>query len=124
MKTLIADLDSGRPAARRKAKEALSLLGESALPALQKASAGKLSLEARRQVEEVLKGCNRPASSPQRIRQWRALEVLERVGSHEAQQLLRELAGGAPAAHWTREAQGCLQRLEKKPPRQREGSGR
>jgi hypothetical protein len=41
----------------------------------------------------------------------RAIEVLERIGTPGAQELLRKLAGGAAAARQTREAKAALQRL-------------
>jgi hypothetical protein len=45
----------------------------------------------------------------------RAAEVLEHCGTPAARQLLRALAGGAPAARLTREARVALQRLARRP---------
>ena len=41
----------------------------------------------------------------------RAIEMLERIGTAEARQLLAVLAEGAPAARLTREAKLALDRL-------------
>ena len=49
--------------------------------------------------------------------QWpglRAVEVLERIGTPEARQVLAKLADGAPEARLTQEAKASLQRLAKR----------
>ena len=43
----------------------------------------------------------------------RALEVLERIGTPEARQILLSLAKGAPEAALTQEAKASLERLGK-----------
>lgn len=53
------------------------------------------------------------ASAEQRPRELRALEVLERIGSIEAQRVLKLLAEGDPQARLTREAKAALMRLTK-----------
>ena len=113
-RALLVRLDSGRPAVRRQAQEELRLLGGLIRPVLQKVLEGKPSLEVRRRLEELLEDCDRPATSPQRLQRWRALEVLERAGSPESRQLLRLLAGGAPESRWTRAARASLRRSERK----------
>jgi hypothetical protein len=45
------------------------------------------------------------------MRPVRAVELLELIGSADARQVLAELAGGAPSARLTREAQGAARRL-------------
>lgn len=87
-------------------------MGETAKPALRKALAGKPSLEMRRRVEPIVKNLESwPASSSAALRDWRALEVLEHLGTPEARRLLRQLADGVPEAGLTREAKAVLQRL-------------
>jgi hypothetical protein len=45
------------------------------------------------------------------LQRLRAVQVLERIGSPEARQILEALAKGAPGARETREAQASLSRL-------------
>jgi hypothetical protein len=51
--------------------------------------------------------------SAERTQALRAVEVLERVGSREAREVLRALAGGAPDAELTQQATAALARLTK-----------
>jgi hypothetical protein len=50
---------------------------------------------------------------PERLREVRAVEALEYVGTPEALQVLRKLAAGAADARITSEAKGSLERLTK-----------
>jgi hypothetical protein len=50
------------------------------------------------------------------LRDLRAVEVLEHIGTPKARQVLRTLARGAPAARLTREAKASLQRIVKMRP--------
>lgn len=109
---LIADLDSDAFTVREKAARALEEMGEATEPALRKVLAGKPSLELRRRVEPMVKKLeNWPASSSSALRDWRALEVLEHLGTPEARRLLQHLAGGVAEARLTREAKAALRRL-------------
>jgi hypothetical protein len=47
------------------------------------------------------------------LRQVRALELLEWVGTEEAKALLKELAKGAPSAALTERAKAALKRCER-----------
>ena len=49
------------------------------------------------------------------LRGLRALHALEQIGTPDAQEQLRKLAGGAPEARLTREAKASLDRLAKRP---------
>jgi RNA polymerase sigma factor (sigma-70 family) len=109
--SLLADLDSDDFAVRQKAAVALEELGESAGPALRRALAAGPSPEVRRRVEALLHKLRKEAPEPERLRELRALEVLEQVGGPEARQALEALAGGMPEARLTREAKAALGRL-------------
>jgi hypothetical protein len=111
---LIAELDSDEFSVREKATRELEQLGEPASPALRLALQGPLSLEARRRAESVVQKLEGPPWSGQRLRELRALEVLELIGTAEAKDMLRGLAKGAAGAMLTQEAGAALARLEKR----------
>jgi RNA polymerase sigma factor (sigma-70 family) len=107
---LLAELDSNDFQVRDRATAALEKLAEPAEPALRKALEGGLSPESRRRVEGVLEKLRAPLPGPERLREMRALEVLEQVAGMEARKLLAELAQGAPEARLTRDARAALDR--------------
>jgi hypothetical protein len=109
-----ADLNADNFDAREKAAAELGKLGELARPALEEALKKRPSAELRRRAEELL-GRLKPDGplSAEELRQLRAVEVLEGVGTPEAKKLLEELAKGAPGARLTREADAALRRLGK-----------
>jgi WD40 repeat protein len=109
---LIADLDNDAFAAREHASEELTALGEQAKPALSAALASRPSAEVRRRVAALLERLGSPTSET--IRQVRCVEVLEHLGTAEAQAFLQELARGEPGAVLTREAKATLGRLERR----------
>ncbi len=112
MASLIADLDSDRFAVREKASQELEWLGELAEQSLRKALAAKPTLEARTRLEKALQKLD-PVTSTKRLQFLRAVEVLEHIGTPEAQQILESLAKGAPDARLTQEAKASLDRLQK-----------
>jgi len=107
---LIQKLDDKDFAQRESASKELQKIGEAAAPVLENALAGKVSLEARRRIEEILKSL----TGPRRLQATRALEVLELIGNQGAKELLRSLSQGAPKAWLTEEAKASLNRLEKR----------
>jgi RNA polymerase sigma factor (sigma-70 family) len=109
----IAKLDNERFEIRQKAMEELKQLGERAEPVLREALKDKLPLEARKRIEELLEGVRVLSATPERLRDLRAVEVLEHIGTPDAQQLLQSVANGAPSARLTREAKASLQRIAK-----------
>ena len=111
LRQLIADLDNNRFAVREKASRELEQLGELAEPALRGVLEGQPPPETRERVNAVL--ARRQAWSGDRLRRWRVIQVLEGVGTREAQVVLKSLAGGAPASRLTQEAQAALDRLGK-----------
>jgi hypothetical protein len=108
----LADLDNDVFDTRKKAEAEIEKLGDSARSALEQTLAGEPSIEVRRAGERLLAKLDL-AGSPSQRRVFRAVEVLERIGTHEAQQLLRNLAGGDRDARLTREAKAALQRLDR-----------
>jgi hypothetical protein len=112
---LVADLDSTRFEARQQAAQELEALEEVAEPALRRAREAGPSLEVRRRAGQILDKLPL-AASPERLRQLRAIEVLEALGTADARRLLEELSGGAPEALRTREARASLERLARRLP--------
>jgi len=114
LKQLIAELDSDRFAARAAASKELSELGELAEPAMRRALEGKLSAEVQKRVDALLTNL-RTNPGRETLRTIRAVQVLEGIGTPEAQQVLRKVAKGAAAARETRVARDALDRLARKP---------
>src|SRR5262249_43513329 len=105
---LVADLDSDDFTVREKAVEELEKLGEAGELALRKALNERPSIEVRRRIEQLLEKLRLP---PARLQALRSLEVLERIDTPEARQLLAKLADGAPDAWLTKETKAISQRL-------------
>jgi hypothetical protein len=108
---LVADLDSDQFAVREKAMRELESLGEEAIPVLRETVAGQSSAEVRRRAEELLDKAAQPFRSGEQLQQRRAVEILERIGSPEAQEVLRNLAKGRAESWLTQAAKGSLERL-------------
>jgi RNA polymerase sigma factor (sigma-70 family) len=109
---LIAELDADDFDVRERATRALEEAGEQAEPALRRALTGNPSAEVRQRVEHLLGRLKSDAETPDRLRQERAMEVLEGLRTTEARTLLQELAKGAATARLTIEAQAALKRGE------------
>ena len=62
-----------------------------------------------RQAEGLLRRLEEP--TPDRRREARAVEVLERIGTAEARRMLKGLSGGIPEVSLTRDARDALRRL-------------
>jgi hypothetical protein len=88
-------------------------MGEAAAEALHAVLAGQPSPEAKRRAEELLERLKGKAS-PARLRELRAVQVLEWSGSDEARRVLETLASGAPEAELTRVAAAVLNCLKKR----------
>jgi RNA polymerase sigma factor (sigma-70 family) len=107
---LVADLDHERFVVRDQATRELRALGPLAQPALNAALAANPPLELRRRLESLLESCDL-AKSPRQLREVRAVEVLEHLGTPAARKLLEALAGGATEARLTQEAKAALRRV-------------
>jgi hypothetical protein len=97
----IAQLDDNDFDVREQATNELEKLGLGAAPALMRSVALASSLEAHRRMEKLL---NKIKESPQVSRQLRAMDVLVRIGSPAARELLTSLAKGPPDALLTEAA--------------------
>jgi WD40 repeat protein len=111
---LVAELNHGRYAVRQQAVRDLEALGDVAEAALRAALEDGPTLELRRRVEPLLAKLEGPVTAPELLRALRAVEALERAGTAEARAVLARLAGGAPPARLTREAQDALKRLDQR----------
>jgi hypothetical protein len=107
---LIEQLDDGRFKVRDRATAELLRIGDLLLPVLDKALADNRSPETHRRLEVLHAKITGPALHGDRLRDFRAVEVLERIGTPAARQVLRELAEGAPGALVTTSAQAALKR--------------
>ena len=113
---LVAELSSPDYVIRNKASAQLIQLAELAEPALVKAQKAQPALELRRRIDDLLKLIVefRVKPSGDRLRGWRAVEILEQIDTPRARQLLQTLSRGAAGAVLTREAEASLARLERK----------
>jgi hypothetical protein len=107
----VQDLNCNQFAAREKATEELESLGELAKEALQNALENRPAPEMERRLERLLERIRGPFPPVEQMRSIRSVEVLERVGSEEAQTVLKSLTRGDPKARITQEAKTSLQRL-------------
>jgi WD40 repeat protein len=116
--SLLVDLDSADYAIRSRATGELLRLGELAEPALMEAQRNHPSLERRRRIDQLAKAIleSRTKPSGDRLRSWRAVEILEQIGTPQARQLLEALSRGAAGALQTGEAHAALARLERLEP--------
>jgi WD40 repeat protein len=111
---LVDDLDHPRFAVRDKAGRELTTMGLSAEATLTKKLQAQPSLEASRRIQELLVGIKSMPPLPDQLRAIRAVEVLERIGSREARDFLRELADGSEGAHLTSYAREALDRTNRR----------
>src|SRR5439155_3356285 len=111
----VTDMNDKQYSVRDKAAKELEKLGESAEPALQKAVTANPSAEVRRRAEELLQKLRGPVTHSEMLRAYRSVMVLEEIGTADAQEVLKDLAQGAPEARLTRDAKASLERFAKRP---------
>jgi RNA polymerase sigma factor (sigma-70 family) len=109
---LIADLDADDFKRRDAARQELEKLGELAEPVLRKALRGNPSLEVAKRIEQVLQKISKLTVNPEKIRDLRAIELLERMNSDGAEVLLNRIAVGVETALLTRQAKASLERIK------------
>jgi WD40 repeat protein len=108
---LVTKLDDDNSTLREHATSELEQLAELVEEALRTKLAGKVSLEGRSRIEQVLQTITKPIKSSEKLRALRGIVILEQIGSPAAQEILQRLARGAPASEITKEAQAALDRL-------------
>jgi hypothetical protein len=108
---LLAELDSDDFMVRQRAAEELGKFGDAIVPELRRALDAKPPLETRRRVQQLLDQARDWTAD--RLRDHRAIQALEYIGSTQAKELLERLARGAPGTHRTEEAKAVLRRLSR-----------
>jgi len=109
----IGDLADDRFPVRKRSMDELEKIGEAAEPALRRALENRPGPEMRQRVEQLL-GYLKPAATPERLRLVRAVEVLERIATPAAVELISDLSKGVPEALLTQEAKAAMARLRGK----------
>lgn len=112
---ILKELDDDEFTVREAAMQELCRRGPSVQPGIERALANGPSAEVRRRLEAVLERLQVPAADFDVIRQRRAVQVLEQIGTEEAIRLLRVLAEGQETAEQTRAARASLGRLRGRP---------
>jgi len=107
---LIADLGSDEFPVRDAAHQGLSKYGAAAAPALKAALKKSPVLETQRRLKRLLAQMEHE-TSPEELREIRAIQCLELAGTGGAQALLRHWAEGAPGARLTENARSALGRV-------------
>jgi hypothetical protein len=108
---LIDALDHPRFAVRDKAAAELEKVLDMAEGLMRRRLEKQPSLELRRRIERMLEPLDEQVPPPERLRQGRALQALERINTPAAQEIIENLSRGCPGAWLTEEARLTLARL-------------
>jgi hypothetical protein len=108
LRRLLAALEHRSFAVRQRAERELEQFGVPVRPALQRVLAARPTLETRRRLERLLDNFDEEILAGAELRAWRAVRVLEMIGTPAARRLLAELARGAPGAWQTEAARRVL----------------
>jgi hypothetical protein len=108
----IGDLDHAHYQVREKATTSLLQVADQAESALRVALVRTTSAEVRQRIRRILDTVSDAEPSPDRLRELRGVEVLERIGSPAARELLAAVSKGAPDAVLTRQAIESLKRVD------------
>jgi WD40 repeat protein len=109
LKKLIGDLGAEAFTVREAADTELRRIGGAAEEALRQNLRGNTNLEMQNRVAAILKQLER---SPEALREARAVELLERIGTEGAQRLLSDLVKEPPNPRLGQQAQESLSRLK------------
>ncbi len=107
---LVADLDNDRFAVRESAAKKLDELGEAAVPAVRAKLEKTASTEVATRLTRFLERFDGPPSDGDKLRQARAIELLEHLDTPAALELLKSIAAGGPA-HQTTHAGAAAKRI-------------
>jgi hypothetical protein len=108
---LLIDLDGDDFIRRQNAYKELAEMGRLAEAALARGVEHAPSLEFKRRAEELLRRLESQPENPQRLSALRAIELLERVATEDARDLLDRLAKDAPDPEVAYEARASLDRI-------------
>jgi RNA polymerase sigma factor (sigma-70 family) len=108
-RSLLRALDADDFKVRERAAAELQRLSDVLEPTLRTAVSRVGSAEVKTRLQRILEAVDAP--HPERLRQVRAVEVLEGIGTPQAADLLKKLAAGVADARLTREARASLQRV-------------
>jgi hypothetical protein len=101
---LVTELGDDLFATREKATAELAMMGELAAPALQARLKDNPSAEVSFRANYLLDRLHPDLPTGDRLREFAAIRILQRIGTPEAQRVLTELAAGAAGARLTQEA--------------------
>jgi WD40 repeat protein len=107
---LVSRLDAAKFADRQRATLELERLDRIVEPALKLVMQDVQSAETRRRVQRLLDRLDGPYTDPERVREMRAIEIVTRLNDPDGVVLLKELAGGEPAARLTQAARRACER--------------
>lgn len=107
----IRELGSTNFALRNRANATLQKLGTAVEPDLRESVARAPDVETKRRIEELLDRIASQQLTTEELRDSRAVEVLEAIGTAEARTVLTRWSGGHPGAVLTRESRTALTRL-------------
>jgi HEAT repeat protein len=110
VENLLGLLDDDQFQVRDKATRELLKIGEGIVPALDKGLEANAPAETRRRLEELRGKLTGMVLQGERLQAFRAIEILELIGTPEARQVLQSLAAGTPGALITISAQAALKR--------------
>jgi WD40 repeat protein len=110
----IVELDDDSFKVRERAERALADAGADIVAELRKALANNPTVEAKKRLDGLINRLN-GGGGPERLRSLRAIEVLERIGTAQAKELLRELSRKSLPADLDDEIRASLRRLGERP---------
>jgi WD40 repeat protein len=110
IRELVGQLGDDQFKVRDKANSELAKIGDQIVPVIDQALQADVPLEIKHRLEILRGKFTGLLLQGERLRAVRAVEVLERIGSIEARQVLTTLAQGAPSELLTRSAQAALKR--------------
>jgi hypothetical protein len=117
LESLIEQLDSDEFETRQKAMAALEKMEDDAAPALVRAWRSASSVEVRHRASRLLSRLDGPMTNVDKLREVRAVHVLEQIATPETRVLLRRLEGHGGQTRLGQEAKAALQRLARRPAR-------